>query len=185
MRRLLFLPLLAAFLVPAALAEDPAALPAPERAVQVQRNYGLIQTLVESGLHLAAEEDPLKRAHQCLDVAGRMAAEIRQAAEKREELRVVELGEHLHALLEQGVAGNIGLARRQIPSGSTAEKGLREACDQAAVLVRQLEEFLQSTSEPLDSAEMKLMLRGLHAGLDAVEKAFTGQTRSHRSGGPK
>jgi hypothetical protein len=183
MRRLLFLPLLAAFLVPAALAEEP---PTVERAVQVQRNYGLIQTLVESGLHLAAEEDPLKRARQCLDVAGRLAEEIRQAAEKREELRVIELGEHLHALLEQGVAGNVGLARRQIPLGSTAEKSLRQACDQAAVLVRQLEEFLQSTSEPHDSAEMKLMLRGLHSGLEAIEEFFSTQTRaSHRSGGGK
>jgi len=172
-------------LVPAALAEDPAATPTPERAIQVQRNYRLIRTLVESGLHLAAEEDPLKRARQCLDVAGRLAEEIRQAAEKREELRVVELGEHLHALLEQGVAGNIALARRQIPSGSTAEKGLREACDQAAAFVRQLEEFLQSTSEPFEGAEMKLMLQGLHAGLDAVEKAFTGQTRPRPSAVPK
>ncbi len=177
MRRLLLLPLLVAVLVPAAVAEDPAVLPAAERVVQVQRNYGLIQTLVESGLHLAAEEDPLKRALQCLDVAGRMVEEIRQAAEKREELRVVELGEHLHALLEQGVAGNVGLARRQTPLGSTAEKSLRETCDQAAALVGQLEEFLQSTSEPLDGAEIKGMLRGLHDGLEAVEKAFTAPTR--------
>jgi hypothetical protein len=179
MKRWLLLTILVAALLwrglettsPRAVAEDPVSPPpVSERVLGVQRNFSLIQSLVQGGLRLAAEPEPQKRADQCLSVAGQLADEIRQAAEKRDFTRIMELGEHLHALLEQGVAANLRLARRRTPADSTAEKQLQEACDQATRLVRQLEEFLQSTLQT-DGAAMEPMLRGLKGGLKAVDKA--------------
>jgi hypothetical protein len=177
MKYWLLLSLLVVGLVPAAVAEDPPPRPkAVERALHVERNYALIQVLVRSGLQLAAEEDPLKRAGQCLGVADRLAEEIRQAAEKGEEQRVAELGEHLHALFVQGVAPSVRLARRQIPPESTAEGDLRETCNRAAAFVQRLEEFLQS-ADPDDKVDKQPMIRELHGAVDAVERAFKPQSQ--------
>src|SRR5262249_47724961 len=137
---------------------------AAERVHQFQRNCGLIQTLVQGGLRLAAEEDPLKRAECCSGVAKRLADELHRAAESQDRTRVVELGEHLNALLASGVAANLSTARRQIPQGSTLEKNLLEIRDQTALLVVPLEEILHRDAGSENGDEIQRTLKVLHDG---------------------
>ncbi len=178
-RCLLWLPLCVVVLVPAVVAEDPPRQPSvAEQARQFQRNRELIQMLVQEGLRLASEEDPLKRAEVCNAVAECLANAIRQAAENREKARVAELGQHLHALLEQGVAANLNTARAQIPVGSTQEKALKEIRDRATELVLPLVQQLQQTADPEDNEELHHTLKVLHDGRAEVERALT--THRHK-----
>src|SRR5437899_3292438 len=104
MKRLLLLPIAAVLLTTPAWADDPAPAPtADERAQLFQRDRALIQALVQGGLRLAAEERALGRADACADVAEKLAAEIRQAADSRQGDRAAELGGYLRALLDDGV----------------------------------------------------------------------------------
>ncbi len=98
--------------------------PGPERILQAQRNQKLVDKLVDGGLKLAREDDRVKRAEYCNNLAKNLVEEIRQAADDHDGDRVVELGRHLQALLKNGVAGNLSKERSQVPSGSAREKDL-------------------------------------------------------------
>src|SRR5205809_8121485 len=112
MKRLWLLPIAAIFLTTLAWADDPSPAPSDaERAQMFQRDRALIQVLVRGGLRLAAEEDPLGRADSCADLAEQLASEIRQAAESRQGDRAATLGDHLRALLNDGVDVNLSGAR--------------------------------------------------------------------------
>src|SRR5262249_51517560 len=100
-------------------AEGPLRQPsAADQTQRFQRNQALIVALVHGGLHLAAEEDPIQRANHCNVVVKLFAVEMRQAADTHEAGRFAELGQHLRALLEDGVAANLSRARGSIPEGS-------------------------------------------------------------------
>jgi hypothetical protein len=171
-----FLPLLAVcitVLVPLAGAQGP--VPPPDDAVRArlfQRNHDLIRTLVKGGLRLASAEDALQRAECCSGVAEHLATEIQQAFLNHEKGRVAELGLHLRALLESGVAANLSTARKQIPVGSTLEKTLREVRDRTTHLVGPLEEQLLSETDALDEQGMRHTLKALQVGRTEVEKAL-------------
>lgn len=141
MKRLWPLPIAAIFLTTLAWADDPAPAPSDaERAQLFQRDRALIQVLVRGGLRLAAEEDALGRAGSCADVAEQLAAEIRQAADSRQGDRAAELGDHLRALLDDGVSLNLNGARSIIPPGSADEKKLHAVHERAKKLNRFLED---------------------------------------------
>src|SRR5262249_55784977 len=108
MNRWWVLPILCAALAAGVWAEDvPEAPSAAAQAKLFQRNRVLLQTLVQGGLELAKQEDPVKRAGCCNDLAKQLANEIRLAAQSRDAYRAAELGDHLYALLHDGVAGNL------------------------------------------------------------------------------
>ncbi len=172
MKRYLLWAVLVAVLVPAAAAEDPASpSDASKRTRRFQQDNDLIETLVQGGLRLAAQDDPVKRAECCNDVAECLAGEIQRAAENQDKERVAELGQYLDALLEQGVAANLSMARKQIPVGSTLEKNLHDIRDRAAKLVRPLEEQLRRDSQKEDHQELQRTLRVLQGGREEVENA--------------
>ena len=177
MRRILFLPLVfTAALVPLAGAQDSASRPdADLRAHLFQRDRDLIQMLVEGGLRLAAADDALERAECCSGVAERLATALQQAAVNQEKGRVAELGVHLRALLETGVAANLSTARRQIPIGSTLEKNLRAVRDRTTHLLEPLEVQLLRVTDPEDTIQHTL--RALQVGRTEVEKAFDDPSR--------
>jgi hypothetical protein len=159
-------------LVPVAGAQNPA-IPSDDvvRARLFQRNHELIQTLVRGGLRLAGAEDALQRAECCSGVAERLATEIHRAVLNQEKERVTELGAHLHALLETGVAANLSIARKHIPIGSTLEKNLREVRDRTAHLVEPLEEQLLNATDE-DEQAIRHTLKALQVGRSEVEKAL-------------
>jgi len=116
--------------------------PDAERVRLFERDQKLIQTLVESGIELSGEDDPLRRAAQCNKLADRLAREISQAATAKDSPRVKRFGEHLQDLLTVGVAGNLVEARGSVPAGSPQERKLLEFGKE----VKQLEEKLGRTN---------------------------------------
>jgi hypothetical protein len=165
-------PLLAvciAALVPVALAQN------PDHAVRArlfQRNHQLIETLVKGGLRLAGAEDALQRAECCSGVAEQLATEIQRAVRSQEKERVTELGFHLRALLETGIAANLSMARKQSPLGSTLEESLRAVRDRTAQLVEPLEEQLLTATNSEDEHGIRHTLKALRVGRTEVEKAL-------------
>jgi hypothetical protein len=67
----------------------------------------LLETVVAQSLRLADEEDPLRRADVCNDVAELLARAVRQASERGDTAEAVRLGRYLHKLMDRGVARNI------------------------------------------------------------------------------
>jgi hypothetical protein len=98
--------------------------PDADRILLTQRDQSLVQKLVAGGLRLAKEEDHLRRAQYCNDLAKNLADEIRQAADDHDGDRAVELGRHLQEMLQTGVAANLDRERAQIPPGSSREPEL-------------------------------------------------------------
>jgi hypothetical protein len=127
--RLWLLALAALSAAAAWVAAQPTADASPSAVEQLrllQRNRLLVHALVDGGLDLTARPDPLKRADRCRQLAGVFADEVRQAVRDQEESRAAELGRHLLALVERGVAGNLTEARRSIAAGSQDESRLGE-----------------------------------------------------------
>jgi hypothetical protein len=173
MSRLVLLPLTLALLV-AALAEGQNPPPRPPDAVrfqQLQRNRALIQLLVQGGLRLAAENDPVRRAAYCSGMARRLADEVEQAARDQETDRAVELGSHLERLLQAGVAGSLGVARRRIPPGSAEETELRRVARRVADLTRPLEDLLNSMDDN-DAGDLRQVLHQVHDARRQVDRSI-------------
>jgi hypothetical protein len=143
--------------------------PAAEQAQRFQKNQGLIEALVHGGLHLAAKEEPLERARSCKIVVEQFAVEIGLAADNREGGRVKELGQHLRALLEDGVAINLTVARGNIPPGSAREKQLHEVRAGLEALTSPLQERLRLVK---DNDDVQQAFRDLAHGRDKVTRAI-------------
>lgn len=187
MKRYLLL-MLPVFLVCAiAWADGPIPSPETERALRLQRNLELVQALVDGSLQLAGEDDPLKRANYCSGMAEQLSKEIERATEGRDAPRVTELGKHLKAMLETGVATNLNLARSGIPQGSVGEKKLFEVGIKASQTVDRLEEHLQKMVklEPETQAEMQQALDGMVEGREQIEKAVKPTSKPRDKSKPK
>jgi hypothetical protein len=172
-RRFLLAALPLAILATLAWADEPSPRSAVEQARQWQRNRELVKVLVDSGLHLAGEDDVLERASQCAGVASQLAGEIRQAARQREGGRVAELGQHLQALLEQGVAANLTRAREAAPNGTSLERQLKKLQEQTASVVGPLEDELQRSVDAETREDVQRALKALRTGRTGVEKALS------------
>lgn len=164
MKRLLLLPLAAAMVAVVAWADGPSTSSADAyRVRQLQRNQGLIQALVRSGLKLAEEDDPLKRADYCTDLAQRFAREIQEAAEGKEGARAAELGKHFYDVMKLGVASNLKTVRLSTPAGSTRELEMHRLSDQTSKMLQPVEEQLQRSADA-DSEHMGQALLSLKQG---------------------
>ncbi|MFN4257920.1 MAG: hypothetical protein ACK4RK_01380 [Gemmataceae bacterium] len=164
-----FLSLLLVFIVCAGVCPAhtvPPDLQAPLRSFQ--KNRLLLQELVATSLRLADEDDPLKRAEHCQEMAERLAQEIQKAASDQEGARVNELGLHFRNVLRQGVAANITAAGNRIPVGSERERELEQLGQRVLRMALPLEEQLQAT-QPLTTHQT---LRAIHAGREEVERAL-------------
>jgi hypothetical protein len=167
MRRLILLLLsgLASAAVGAAGPSPPS--PGAERLRQWRRDEELIRELVEKGIQLSREEDPLGRAGQCRGLADLLLREIRRAAAAGDGDRVHVLGGQLQAVLETGVAANLRSARAGIAPGSKRERIFREFGRQ----VRRLEKELGSAPSPRPE-DLRSALEAVRKGRAEVEKAI-------------
>ncbi|HXG09513.1 MAG TPA: hypothetical protein VNK04_06960 [Gemmataceae bacterium] len=153
-------------------AEGPAPSAEAQRAEQLRRNRGLIRMLVEGGLSLAGEEDPVRRAEYCNNMAERLAGAIKEATQHRDSPRMMELGRHLRVLLERGVAPNLSLARGDIPEGSADEMKLHKVRDHTARVVGLLEEEFRRAADAEPQADMREALDVVQAGRYQVDLAL-------------
>ncbi len=172
MSRMFFLPglfVLAGTIL--AVAQEPAAPDDALPAHALRRNRDLIPALVRGGLSLAAEEDPVKRADACNELALRFAGEIHLAAGQHDHGRAAELGDCLYALLKQGVAVNLRSARRLTPPGSAHEAEINRVGSRAARLTEPLEKLLQDP-DGAGPGEWKHVLQKLRDARWEVDQAW-------------
>jgi hypothetical protein len=141
---------------------------------QLQRNRSLIRDLVQSGLQLAAEEDPLVRADHCHALAERVIDEIKSSASESELDRAVQLSEHLNSVLKLGIASNLRIVRFESSPSSTREIDVQRVGSQVRDLMEPLEEFLRGHGA--DGAELRRALRGIRDGQAEVEKVIQVRT---------
>lgn len=156
-----------------AVVETPAVAADSRRVKQLYRNRTLIQTLVDGGIRLAAQDDSLRRADSCSDMAKGLAIEIGQAAHDREADRAAEMGQHLHDLLQRGVARNLRSVRRTVQSGSTAEMEMERVRDWVKDVAQPLEDQLRLASDT-DRETMNRALNAIHSARREVENAVKG-----------
>ncbi len=148
----------------------PTPVPAPDgEAPRFHRNRALIERLVGDGVDLAREDDPVKRADRCYDIAHGLAQEIATAG-GGDSGRVAELGQHLGDVLQNGVALNLKTARDRIPVGSAEEKKLQQVQAETRDVVFDLETRLAPDEQTPE--EVRSALRAINAGWDAVEYAL-------------
>jgi hypothetical protein len=156
-------------------ADEDAEISAEERARSLRHDLELIRQLVKSGLVLSEQKDPLERAKSCNQLAGRLSEEIKQAAVQKDGLRAADMGQHLQALLERGVASNLNLVRRKLTAGSPLLVELEEVAHQTVLVVKSAQQELERL--PQGEQAMERALRAVAKGRDEVEKAVKGSAR--------
>jgi hypothetical protein len=151
------------------------------RLVQFRRDLELIETFVEKGLVLAAEDDPLQRAQTCKTLADRLGSEIK-GAEKRTG-RLVALGDMLRTVLVRGVADNLERARAAGPP----PKDFAQIGSKVNEMTEAVEGILKETLDGLpDGAARESMapaLKALTRAREDIESAMSGKKRDHEDKG--
>lgn len=124
--------------------QSPSALKPQVRAQLYKQNRVVIERLVEKTvLSARTPNDHLKRADGYYKLLYQFNMEISQARERKDQARVAELTNHLHTLLDQGLAPTLEDARRQVEGGTGAED-FPLVKDQ---LISQLDALLNTISE--------------------------------------
>jgi hypothetical protein len=142
-----------------------------EQVKMTQRNRELYKIAVHNGLNQSNQSAPLERARISSDLAKDFGEEMRKAAAGHDAARVVELGQHLNRVVDQGVAANLSQARKTIPAGSEAEKALFDRRDKAIEDLKALEESIRQNLGSDDSKDVETVLRGIREGQKKLEKA--------------
>ena len=164
--------------------DEGVAPPAPEeRARLFRRNRGLVERVVQGGLLLAKEKSALRCAELCADLADSLATEIQDAVQQKEGGRVKELGQHLSALLKQGVAANVSTVRGQVDQelpGSSVQrlltKDLKTVHDRTVGTVQRLDRDLQRVADPGDRDAVQTR-SAVQEGRAEVERALKAPPR--------
>jgi len=164
-------------------ADTPGGAPNP-RVGRVHKDLQLIEALVDSGLRLASEEDPLQRAAACNALADRLAREIRGAAAAKDQGRAADLGHNLQLLLVRGVAGNLNLAYGTMSEGSPQMAEARRLGEQAMQVATPAMLDLERPSA-LEAPDMREAAQALFKARAEVERAIKGKGSSHERKRPR
>lgn len=108
-----------------------------------RQNRDLFDTLIDSSVQVSATDDPIKRVESGRTVIDGLLLEIERAGRVGDDERVTELGQHLKAVLGDGILPNMRQARGRIPRGSQEEKALFEHRDSLDRSVRNAAESLR------------------------------------------
>ena len=171
MRRhlLLLLPLLTA--AGLALADDPVPARSPaERLEQFRRDLDLVRQLVDGGLRLAGEDDPLKRADQCNLLARDLSREAQLAVKEHDRKRGERFGQGLEQLLVHGVAGNLTLAADHPAPNAPSLTAVHRLSDEALAVMEPLQKEFDRVPDHMQK-QMKNILQALKRGRAKVEEA--------------
>jgi hypothetical protein len=162
----------------------PGDLPADDRVAQLQRDRDLIRDLVEGGVKLAAEADPLKRADHCNRLADGLAREIKKAVATRDALRAAQLSEQMQLLLVRGVAGNLHVARASLEPNSPREPEFLRLGIEVAGVAKTIEDEV-GNDPTLEPAKMQPTLDAVAKGRAEVEQAIKGKGKNKGGHGKK
>jgi len=142
-----------------------------DRARELQRDQGLVQTLIASGLKLAAEKDPLRRADHCNRLADSYAVEIKRAVQHKDAQRAAQYGQQMQALLTRGVAQNLAVARA---APKPDEPEINRLGAWVSITAKSIEDELGNHPE-LETEEMQFMLDAVARGKADVDQAVKGK----------
>jgi len=152
------------------------AAPAVSRVDRLHEDQQLIEALVDSGLRLAGDDDPLRRAETCNALADRVAKEVKRATAAKDRTRAADLGRQLHGLLERGVAGNLALAQSRMPDDSPLIPEMRRLGEQAVAVMGPAMQELESTADS-EALDMKQALQGLSRARAEVERVLLSSSK--------
>jgi hypothetical protein len=144
-------------------AEGPRRPTAVEQKDLLKLNQKLLADLIDKGVALSGVQSPLERADSCQQIAVRLNDELKRT---NDAARGAELARHLRGVIEDGVAGNLRQARKQIPAGSQEEKTLFEKRVEAKKLLVEVDSYLK-----LLGGEAALVCPELAASGERVEQA--------------
>ena len=137
------------------------------RAERAHGNASLVRVLIDRGVALGREKDPLKKAEHFEMIGGELAERVRRAARARRHERARRFGEHLRRIAEKGVAANIEKA-----AGGEA-KGIERALGAHAERMRRHEEILERVAAGAPEAAREGLRRAIkasrHGRLRAME----------------
>jgi hypothetical protein len=157
-----------------AVANPPVAQMFAANVAAFQRDEPLIEKFVAGALLLARENDPLQRAHQCNVLAGMLGKEMQLAANKQESPRTAELGQMLQAVLTDGIADNLSLARSDEPADAPRSREVADLGQNILDAARPLEQAVAQLP-PQDQSSMQEVIKGVKKALEDVHKRSQGK----------
>ena len=137
-------------------AQGPApALPADVQLRMLRENRLLLNDLVERGVALSGTDDPVSRAEECEKTVRSLGAAVRRAAEAQNPDRVAELGDHLEAVLRDGLIPNLEEADRTVTPASPEWARLQEVRKRAVGGLDELRDALPTTGKVGENGKVK------------------------------
>ena len=151
------------------------------RAKQLQRDQSLIQAIVDGGVKLATEDDPLKRAEECNRMADILAGEAKLAFLAKDSERAVDLSDHMQQMLVQGVASNLSMAKSAMGPNSPREKDMARVGAAAFNAAKKIEDEI-NRHPAFAPAKMQSTLKNIDKGKIEVQKAMAGKGKAKAKG---
>lgn len=138
------------------------------RALSAGGNASLVRVLIDRGVALGRETEPLKKAEHFEMIVGELAERVRRAARTRRHERAHRFAEHFRRIAERGVAANIEEA-----AGGEAT-GIEHAVRAHAERMRRHEEVLERVVAGSPEAARAGLRRAIeasrHGRLRAMER---------------
>jgi hypothetical protein len=131
------------------------ALPADVQLRMLRENRLLLNDLVERGVALSGADDPVSRAEECEKMVRSLGAALRRAADAQNPDRVAELGDHLEAVLRDGLIPNLDEATRVIDPHSPEWPRLQEVRKRAAGGLDEIRDALPTTGKVGENGKVK------------------------------
>lgn len=161
---------------------DPQVVPeAP--APKPGKAYNLAGALVFHGLRLAKENDPLRRADTCTDIADSLVQTILEASVAGEEDRAKKLGQQLNAIMDRGVSANLVRVVASTTDSqrlAEAERISRRAGNATSALERNLERAPAAARPGLERA-LEASSHGRERAMQAGKGKGKGKGKGNQS----
>lgn len=148
--------------------------PAPTLPIDVQlrlhrENRVLLGDLVRQGLALADKDDAVGRAEECEKTVRTLGIALRRAAENQNADRAAELGDHLEAVVREGLLPNIDEAARTIDPSSPEWARLKTVRERAVSGLDDLRDAIPTTGQLGGNARLQALRAKLAAFQNQVK----------------
>lgn len=163
---------------------------AAQKAQLFQKNYTLIEKLVDNSLKLTKQTDPLSRSENFRSTFLEMEQQILGALREGDKNRLAELSDHLKSLSERGLLPTVGKARENISQNHPNEPRLFEVRDTAERIFGDLQLAIAQSgvADSLEAKQLKVTLQqtkeDLEKRMEIKEKDEAEQRRNRQGQGP-